>query len=169
MCQTFATCCSTVAILTWYGQEWQMFILFFNSFSLSSRHISLSPSATHLFLSLSGSLITLSSHSLFCSHSFLCLNPSLSNRCGGCGAMAINMDGSWVWHLILGQWVVGGQQRHLVFACCVSWVRFARRGSGFWRHGNGFVESMFEAWVWMGCGLWVLALVVGDCWVFGWL
>ena len=43
--------------------------------------------------------------------------------------------------------VVGGQQRHLGFACHVSWVRFAHRGFGFCHRGHGFVESMFEAWV----------------------
>ena len=43
MCQNFATCYNIVAILTRYGREWQMFILFFySSFSLLPSHISLS-------------------------------------------------------------------------------------------------------------------------------
>ena len=40
MCQTFATCYSTVTFLTLYRQEWHMSLLFFYSlFSLLSLHL----------------------------------------------------------------------------------------------------------------------------------
>ena len=88
-----------------------------------------------------------------------------------------------VWFWGSGSWV-GDNDIWVLLAVCHGWeicspcvvgeicspwiVGFARHGFGYCCRGHGFVESMFEAWVWMGCGLWVLALVIGDCWVFGW-
>ena len=52
MCQNFATCYSTVSNMRWYEHQCQKYFGLFNYFSLSSHQISLSPFATHLFLSL---------------------------------------------------------------------------------------------------------------------
>ena len=52
MCQNFTTCYSTVSNMRWYEHQCQKYFGLFNYFSLSSHQISLSPFATHLFLSL---------------------------------------------------------------------------------------------------------------------
>ena len=57
MCQKFATWYNTVSNMRLYRHQCQKYFGLFNYFSLSSHQISLSPSTTHLSLSVFGSLI----------------------------------------------------------------------------------------------------------------
>ena len=93
-----------------------------------------------------------------------------------------------------GQWIVGGRQQHLCFACRVSWVRFARHGwwalltvgLGFAVMGMGLLNRCLRLgfeWV-VGCGSWLWWSMVVGClggfrcwyggfwvlfwWLFGW-
>ena len=149
MCQTFATCYSTVAILTRYEREWQMFILFFySSFSLLPSHISLSVYKTSL------SLFVWFSHRPFSLLSVLFPLLSLSQSIPLRSAWRVWSSGDqhgWVVGLMLEQWVVGGRQRHL--GCRVSSVRFACHG---WWALLAVGLGGLDWWMFEAVGLWVL-------------